>query len=179
MNLFLKLESQDISSTGKWFRILLAPIWLILEYICYVKYWKRIIIPELITNDKIFEFLDKNEFEYTKDKLIKKDLIDEIESFNGKDLDTIKYEVQKEYTEHLINLISKNCSTNIEEYLSLIVNTDLEVIAVASEYYRVGIYKVIIQYCRLWWLNKARKYTFFWGLTLIIFAISIMLLTLY
>ena len=157
-----KLEKQDVTKSGKYFRILLTPIWLLLEYICYRKYWHKIVVPELITNDEIFNFLNRNDFEYRKKYFIKKDLIDDNEKISGKSLEEAKQVIKKDFVEALTNLISANCSVNIEDFISLLVETDLEVIKNQEEYFSGRVYSVKIQFYRLWWLQKAKKYTFIW-----------------
>lgn len=178
MNLYSKLEGQDVTNSGRLFRILLAPIWLLLEYLCYRKYWHKILIPELITNDNIFDFLDKNEFEYRKNKLIKKDLVEDYEKLNGRTESEIKQIIKADYVEALVKLISENCSTNIEDFLNLQVIVETEIREIDGEYFRASLFTVIIQFHRLWWLQKAKKYTLIWTmLVLLIILISTFIIT--
>lgn len=174
--MFQYLENLDTTRFGKFYKILLAPIWLIQEYICFKKYWK-IILAELIENDSIFEFLDRNDFGLENNRLIKKEPIDSHEFLKGRKLEECKEIIKKEYISVLFDLISKNCNINIEEFVSLIVNTDIKIIKDNGNYYRHGIYEVIIQYCRLWWYEKAKKYTIIWSIVFVFLMAIIYLLT--
>lgn len=164
------LENLDITKSGKFFKIFLAPIWLLLEYICYQKYWKNIILLEFITNDKLFEFLDNNEFGYKKGRFVKKDLIDDNEYLSGRKLDDCKHIIKREFIETLTDLINTECTTNIEDYISLIVSTDIKISKVDDEVFQAKIYEVYIQFCRYWWLQKAIQYSIVW---LLIFSLII------
>lgn len=172
--MFQYLENLDTSNFGKFFKIFLAPIWFIQEWLCFKKYWK-IILGELIENDPIFEFLDRNEFGLEKNRIVKKDLIETHEFLHGRKLDECKEIIKKEYVSELSNIIKSNCNINIEEIISLIVNTDIKITKQNGEVYRNAIYEVSIQYCRLWWLEKAKQYSYVWlvfmGLLSIIFVI--------
>lgn len=163
IKIYTFLEKQE---NNFWFKMLFAPIWCILEYICFLKIWKKHILPELVTNDEIFSFFDKNDFAYQKNKFIKKDLVDEQQKLSGHNLEEVKYIVKQDYIEAFTKKISENCSTNIEDFITLIVNAEMEVRSINNEYYKSKIYTVIIQYCRLWWLQKAKQYTIFWLLSI-------------
>ena len=156
------LESLDNTTKGKYFRIFLAPIWLLLEWLCLKKYWYKIILPEFVTNDEIFSFFDKNEFGLKNGRFIKKDLIDSNEYLLGRKNEECKVIIKKEFIESLSKLISDNCSTNVEDYISLIVITDTVVTKKDDEIYRNNVYEVTIQFCRYWWFKKAQQYSFFW-----------------
>lgn len=157
------LEKNDHSTFGKWFKIILAPIWFLLEYICYIKYWKKIIVPEMITNDKIFDFLDKNDFQYTGDSFCTKDLLDDYENLRGLSLEESRQKIRKEFVESLFALISENCSLNIEDLLTLQVFTQSIIKKISGEYFRANVYEVCIQYWRLWYLRKAKFSTIVWN----------------
>ena len=93
---FLESLDRNNSKKGLYFKIFLAPIWLLLEYICYKKYWEKIILPELVTNDEIFNFLNDNEFSLHKGILIKKDLIDDNDFLSAHRLDDCKNIIKKD-----------------------------------------------------------------------------------
>lgn len=163
MNTYQYLENQDVSTSGKWFRIILSPIWLLLEYLTYRYQWK-IIVSEFIENDKIFDFIDKNEFGLKFGKFIKKDLIDNVEFLRGRNIEESKKIIKDEYSETLRTLIQQNSNFNLGEIISLLVN--IEVLLTkdkqTGEIYKNNVYSVSIQYIRLWWLNKAIQYTIVW-----------------
>lgn len=162
MTTYETLEKQDITKSGRLFRIFLAPIWFLMEYFCFKKYWK-IILSEFIENQKLFEFLDQNEFALKDNRFVKMDLIDSNEYLQGRTLQDCKHIIKKEFVEELPRLIESNCSINIESLLTLVVNTDFMVTyAEDGTSYRNAFYEVYIQYCRLWWVQKAKKYMFVW-----------------
>lgn len=173
------LENQDTSNRGKWFRILLAPVWLIMELITYFHHWNTI-KHEFIENDKLFEFLDKNEFGIERGKFIKKDLIDSVEYLRGRPIDECRNIIRREYTESVFDLINNNCTFNIGEIIALLVSTETFVNKdeKTGEVTRHNIYSVAIQYVRLWWLTKAIHYSIVWIITLgIIFSLYYFIFT--
>ncbi len=168
---FLESLDRNNSKKGLYFKIFLAPIWLLLEYICYKKYWKKIILPELVTNDEIFNFLNDNEFSLHKGIFIKKDLIDDNDFLSAHRLDECKNIIKKEFVEKLSKLITENCNTNIEEYISLTVNTDNLLSKTDGEVYSNRVYEVTIQYCRFWWLKKSLQYSIIWLILICILCV--------
>ena len=170
--MFNYLESLDNTKFGRFFRTFLAPIWFVLEYICFKKYWK-IILAELIENDEIINFLDRNEFGLQNNKIIKKDLIDNNEFLRGRKLDECREIIKKEYVIALTDLFRKYCNVNIEEIIALTVTTDTKITKLNGESYRNNIYEVAIQYCRLWWFNQAKTYLLWWFISIIIIALII------
>lgn len=176
IKIYTFLERQE---NNLWFKLLVPPIWYLLEYICFVKLWKQHILEELVTNDEIFSFFDKNDFAYQNNKFIKKDLIDEHQKLIGHNLEEVKILVKQDYIEAFTKIISENCSTNIEEFITLIVNAETEVRCIDNEYYKSKIYTVIIQYCRLWWLQKAKQYSIIWLISIILFTGSLITLFAY
>lgn len=159
--MFNYLESLDTTKFGRFFKTFFAPIWFIMEWLCFRKYWK-IILSEIIENDEIINFFDRNEFGLQKNKLVKKDLIDNNEFLHGRKLDECKEIIKKEYIIALTDLFRKYCSVNIEEIIALIVSTDTKITKINGEAYRNNIYEVVIQYCRLWWFEKSKIYLFWW-----------------
>ena len=141
---------------------LLAPISLFLEYICYWYFWKKIIITEILTSDNIVEFLDKNEFGYTGDKLWKSDLISSNEYFDRLSLEDSKNSIKKEYIEALDKIFSENLSINVEDYITLIVSSEVKFIKHQGEGFRDRIYTVTLQFCRLYYIQKLKNKTLIW-----------------
>lgn len=162
-NIFNYLESLDTTKWGRFFKTFFAPIWFIMEWLCFRKYW-NIILSELIETegDEIINFLDRNEFGLQKNRIIKKDLIDNNEFLKGRKLDECKEIIKKEYVIALTDLFKKYCNINIEEIISLTVNVDTKITKLNGESYRNNIYEVSLQYCRLWWFEKAKTYLFWW-----------------
>ena len=173
MTTYETLEKQDTSKSGRLFRIFLAPIWFLMEYFCFRKYWK-IILSEFIETPELFKFLDQNEFALKNNRFVKMDLIDSNEYLQGRSLQDCKYIIKKEFVEELPKLIENNCSINIESLLTLIVNTDFVITqSEDGKSYRNAIYEVYIQYCRLWWVQKAKKYMFVWLSVIFVIATTL------
>ncbi len=168
--MFNFLESLDTTKFGKWFKILLAPIWFLMEWLCFKKYWK-IILSELIeSEDAIIDFLDKNEFGILGNRLVKKDLIDNNEYLQGRKLEECRAIIKKEYVIALTDLFRKYCNVNIEEIIALTVSTDVKLTTINGEIFKNNIYEVAIQYCRLWWVQKAKIYTIWWFISCCVIA---------
>lgn len=177
--MFEYLESLDNTKFGRFFKIFLTPIWFVMEWLCFKKYW-NIILSEIVENDSIINFFDKNEFGISKNRIIKKDLIDNNEFLKGRSLNDCQAIIKKEFVIALTDLFKKHCNINIEEIISLTVTTDTVITTISNETYRNNIYEVAIQYCRLWWFQKAKKYLVWWlltFLTLLIITFSIIYTT--
>jgi len=151
------------------------PIFLLLEYITYWWFWKKIVIGDLLTSDVIVDFLDKNEFEYTGNKLIKMDLIESNPYFDRLSLVEAQQTIKKEYVEAFSELITTNIPTNIEDYITLYVETEIKIVKSNNENYRNKIYIVNIQFCRYAYLQNAIKIFKYWLLS-IIFGIPLLIL---
>jgi hypothetical protein len=162
ITIFNFLEKTTTTKSGKFFYVLFAPIFLILEFVCYWWYWKRIIIPEILTADEIVEFLDKNEFGYTGGKIWKSDLIESNEFFDRLSLEDSKHVIKKEYIEILSTIFKDNLSLNVEDYITLIVLTEMKLIKYQGELLRNKVYTVIIQFCRYYYLQKIFRQTIVW-----------------
>lgn len=157
-----------------WIKKLLGPIYLLLEYLCYKKFWNKIVVPELIETDEIFEFLNKNEFSYNNGKLIKKELINDVEFLHGRSLDECNELVKREFMIGLTKLIEKHCNTNIEQLLTLYTRTDT--ITHKDEIGNLSlhnIFEVHIQFCRYYYLKIAKRYTIVWCIFLILIISAI------
>lgn len=167
------LESLDTSKFGRFFKVFLAPLWLLLEYICYRKYWK-IILSELLGTPEICDLLNKNFFGLYHGRLVKKDLIDDNEYLSGRKLSECKEIIKHEYCEVLVKLISENCNTDIEELITLLVTTYTVPHKSDMDIVKVGVYEVSIQFNRYWWLSKAKHYTFAWLVGFCLLALAVL-----
>lgn len=152
------------SKSKKYIYNIFLPIFLILEYVCFIFIWKRIIIHEIFTNDEIVEFLDKNEFGYKNNKIYKKDLVSTNEFIDRFDLDEIKILVKKEFIESFAEKF-KTVSFNIEDYLTLITDVDFTTVKKGGETIRERVYIVTLQYCRYFYIHR-------WYLKMLIWSIS-------
>jgi hypothetical protein len=151
------------------------PIFYILEYITYKHFWKNIVVTELLSNDEIVDFFDKNEFGYNGNKIYKQDLIESNEYFNRLTLEDSKHVIKKEYIDTLSELLKANIPFNIEEFITLIVTTELKIIKSNETNYRGRVYTVIIQFCRLFYLQKALVKLIYWCISVGLISISIKL----
>jgi len=164
-NLFSFLERSTNNDSSQFLiklRIIFAPLFLILEYIVYWWYWKKIIIPELLTSDVIVDFLDKNEFAYEKSRIKKIDLIESNEFFDRLNIDEARVVIKKEFVDTISELIKENISTNIEDLINLLVETEIKFITKNGEKYKSRIYTVTIQFCRQFWIDDLKKKTYWW-----------------
>ena len=153
-----------------------SPIGLLLEYLVYRHYWKKIIIPEIFTNDEIVNFLDKNEFSFDGFKIWKSDLLENNEFFVRQTLDESKEIIKKEYVEAFVEIFQKNTSINIEDYINLTVDTDIKSIKYEGQFFKSKIYTVVVRFSRSYFLEKAKSKTIWWifkilGLSILIYSI--------
>jgi hypothetical protein len=144
------------------------PIFLLLEYILYMYYWKNIVIREILTSDEIVGFLDKQEFSYDGNVIRKIDLLSENEFFDRIDSKDAKEIIKTEYVKTISDLFTNNIPINIEEYITLLVSVDLKIIKKDDESYRDRIYIITIQFCRQFFLDKAKKKFNLWLIFMII-----------
>lgn len=138
--------------------VILSPIFIILEFIAKFKIWKRVIVKEMITNDTIFNFLNDEDFEYTKGKFIKKDTIEDSRySVYNNDISNIRRVIRYDYVTAMSNVL-KNTPFDVENYVSLIV--DIEPMYVKDQignYHHSNVYSVIIQYIRNTYIKTAAR----------------------
>ncbi len=155
-----------------------APIFLLFEYIVY-KYWWKIILTELITSkDDIINFLNKNEFALQKGRLIKKEIYDDIEFLTEKTTDEAKEIIKIDYVEKLTALIAKDVSLDLENYITIIVETDNKITNINGNNYSNFIYTVYIQFCRYWYLSRNIKLFIYWLLLFLPILLGILFILL-
>jgi hypothetical protein len=165
--LLIFLDNTVKDDTSKFVNFLInifAPFFYLLEYIAYYYFWKKIVIFELLTNDVIVDFLDKNEFGLinNKSKISKCDLIESNQYFDRLSLEDSKIIIKKEFVETISELINKNISINIEDYITLIVETEKKVIFEKNQRFAEKVYSVDIQFYRYYFLKILQKKTIYW-----------------
>lgn len=159
--IFVFLETLDLKRRSKLIRFLFAPIIIVLEFLTYRYYWK-IILQELIETDQLMDFLLKNEFGLNKGRLVKKDLYDDNEFYASKTDKEAKELMKKEFVDKIVILIEKFCKINIENYLTLIVETNTEITHQNDNVFQNKIYTVYLQYCRYYNMIKLIKTNIIW-----------------
>jgi len=150
------------TKSKKYIYNLFIPIFWLLEYICYRYYWKNIVCDEILTSDVIVEFLEKNEFGYDGVRFKKAGLLSENEFFDRVDLKEAKELIKKEYVEAISLMFTENVGYNIEEYVNLLVTTEVKVIKHLDENIRAKIYTVTIQFCRQYFLDIVKRKLIAW-----------------
>lgn len=144
----------------KFLSIVFAPIFYFIYWRECVTFW-NIITNEIGDKKDIIDFLDKNEFGVGKFKLYKGDVIYEDSELSIYGNEQLKQVITQEYSEMLLSLFKKNCSIDIENYISLIVQIDIErnentnqifkIYHVIITYYRIGLFdKSVLMF--KWWL---------------------------
>lgn len=171
--IYLFLENFSSKKYYNFVMFIFSPIFLLLEFIIYKYYWK-IILSELINNDNIIGFLDKNEFALQKGRLIKSDLFDDNDFYKDKSDDEVKFGIKGEYIEKLLALFNF-VSFDLENYLSIFVTTEYKVTNIRGSYYPNKIYTVFIQFNRYYYLMKTLKYSI-WNLSILFVSTIIFLL---
>ena len=165
-----------ITKTKKFIYLLLIPYFYFIETIIRYKIWKKTILPELITNDIIIGFLDKQEFSYKKGIIYKQDLLESNEFFDRVNLEEAKETIKKEYFEALIQLFTDNINFNIEDWITILVNVEYKwAVEKNGEYAKAKVYEIKIQYCREYFFLQAKKYLLRWLLIFGIILIPIIL----
>lgn len=129
---------------------LLAPVKFVIEILCWIKIWRKIVLPALIENDKIFEFFEKNEFVYRKwFKLSKFEKWDVVPIDNPyyaeiKDSEKLRQSIRKEYIDTFISVIETYSPFDLQNYISLQCIVDYKPINGSV----IRIYNIAIQYWR-------------------------------
>jgi hypothetical protein len=149
----------EASRTRKVIIFLLSPILVLLEYICYNYFWKKIILTELIVQDHIFEYINAQEFGLNKSrtKLYKKDLLDDIPFYRDKNNAEIKKALIGEYSLTISNLIAKTSSINIENYISIEIIVEDKISRINGSNYSNKVFSVSLQFVRYWFLINVFK----------------------
>jgi hypothetical protein len=161
MNDFSYNKANSLSYFKKIIKFLFNPIFLLLEFIVFWHYWKNIIVIEIFTNDEIVNFLDRNEFGYSNNIILKADLLSSNEYFDTLNIEEAKYLIKSEFVEAFAKIFEKT-SFNIEDYIGIVVNTEIKTIKTNGEYFREKIYEVKLMFCRYYDLINELKTFIFW-----------------
>lgn len=178
-NFFDRVEYQK---TMKLLYYLFLPISLILEILVYRHFWFNFICAELLTNDIIVDFLDKNEFGYKKGLLpyiYKKHIVESDEKVSIYSLEELEYIVKGDYVTSLTKLIEEHSSINVENYIELEVTTDIvrtpeknKMYSVYIWFYRYRLIKKafnkLIWWCLLAMLGYIIGYIIYTNITIIL-----------
>lgn len=150
-----------------------APVALLCESICYWFFWRHICLTEILTNNEIVGFLDRNEFGYKWNKIYKADILDDKEFYVDKSLNDSKHLLKAEFVKSFTELFENNIPFKIEDYITLIVSTELKTLVDNGERFRSKIYTVKLIYCRDFYFNKCVKLTIKWLLIVLLFLLII------
>lgn len=178
-----KLELYTIKPTRlkKFTYLIFSPYFLYLENKCKKHLWNKVILNELITNDMIFQWLDANEFEYRDDVFRASDLIENHDYYNRETLEESKFYIKKEFIDAMLDLFQKNVNFDIENYVTLIVNTELKTIyhEESDRHFYSKVYEVKLQFCRKYFYDQCKRNTKIWFLVFFILATLITTINLF
>lgn len=157
-------EAMAYRKTLKVLYYLLLPISIVFEVLVYRHFWFKTICAELLTNDAIVDFLDKNEFGYKKGLLpyiYKKHIVEADEKVAIYNLEELEYIVKGDYVVSITKLIEEHSSINVENYVELEVFVDIVPTPEKNKIYSVYLwfyrYKAIKKSAKnlIWWLFLA------------------------
>lgn len=140
--------------------IIFAPIFFLLHR-KECKYFWDIIINEFGDNDEIVKFFDRNEFGLTPLKIYKKDVIDDSSDLINYSTENLKEVIFKDYSQSLLQLFNKNCTIDVENYISLLVDVELyrkdnsiiKLYTVSIVYYRLNLYLSMKRILKWWCIS--------------------------
>lgn len=114
-----------------WFRFkflsfILSPILFFIEYFRFKKIW-NLVKYELQYNEPIREWLDKQEFILAGNKFVKIDVINNDNIlFYEKSNEVRNGKIENQFNKALLEIIQKNCQTDIENYINIQVSSKIE-----------------------------------------------------
>lgn len=173
---------KKVSRINNFIYILFIPYFFILEYYLKKKIW-NLVLNELM-NDKIFDWLDTNDFEYKKDFFRKSELLSDLGDFYPKDdLELCKKRLRENYVLMLSDVL-KHSIIDIENYINVLVTIDIKVVhdKESDQYFRAPIFTLVMQYFRNYHFYRARKIFIYWILIFltiflfILFSLNIIVL---
>lgn len=134
-----KLENIENKDSSLLWNTILLPISLLLEFLYFRKYW-GLICDEMITNDALWNFLDKNDFGYTGKSFVKYGLVEDYEYLQLYK-DKLQETINKEFVLNLSDIIEKNSSFDLENHLILTTEVDYSIEDKKPfQYFMVSIY---------------------------------------
>lgn len=137
-----KLENIEKKDSSFIWNTILLPISLLLEFLYFRKYW-GLICDEMITNDALWNFLDKNDFGYTGKSFVKYGLVEDYEYLQLYK-DKLQETINKEFVLNLSDIIEKNSSFDLENHLILTTEVDYSMDDAGEkkpfQYFMVSIY---------------------------------------
>lgn len=153
---------ENYSYKKKFLNWFFMPIFFFLEYIVYWYYWKNIIVKEILTSDKVVEFLDKNEFGYFGNKFAKIDLLASNKFFDRNDFEEARFVIKGEFIAALTEQFSNYIVFDIENYINIMVDVEMKVVKENGEVFRAKVYSVTMQFYRYYYIQEYRKRIFMW-----------------
>lgn len=181
--LLKKLESYTIRPTKfkRFLYVFLSPYFMILERKCKKGIWDNLVVKELITNDNVFNWFDNNEFEYRNDVFRSQDLIENHPYYDKGTLEESKMLIQKEFVEVMSKIFNENISFDIENYVTLLVDTELKTVyhEESDKYFYSKIYTVVLQFCRQYFYENCKRNTKIWFAVFCILMLLVIFLFLF
>lgn len=148
----------------EFWRILIAPYHLLMEYLTIRNFWK-FITDEIGDNVELVTLLDKNEFGIGKWKIYKKDVLFPDDQIYVHDLDKLKLMYFNEFSEAIMTALKKS-AFDVENYVSLVVDAYLH----RESGVMLKMIEVSIMYYRYPLFLKAKRYFKYWIISVLISA---------
>lgn len=116
------------------------PFVVLLDYIIYKIIWKKV-FNELLTNDKVVQWLDKNEFSIEGSNIVKKDLITVGHPLFEKTEEEISLVIYNDYSNAFLNTLKDNVVMDVENYITIIpnitiYNSKIKIYEISIEYFK-------------------------------------------
>ena len=169
---------REVKGLKRFGLIIISPIMLILEKICKNHIWKNKVVKSMIENDVCFNFLDSNNFEYTKGYFRKCELLDENQFYRGREINETKNLIKTDFTKSLSESI-KYIPSNIDDYINILalVYTKTSRHPETGEYMYSNVYEVIIRYYRQYQIDNLKKLIKYLPIILLLLICCVVLIT--
>lgn len=155
---------------------LLTPIFLLIEYLVFKHYWKNIILENLLSNESVVNFFYRNEFRFDKTRLVKMDLLEELEGkIDISSLRIAKESIRKEFILAFTKILQENIALDLENLITLYVDIKKKLVKSDSQLHESKIYLVYIQFHRLKNLKETKDKSKTW--LIIVSIISLLIYT--
>lgn len=139
------------------------PFLAMLEIIAYRYYWHKIIVGELLRNDEIVFFLERNDFKFIGNKFIKFETIQPDSYYDQKPIREGTEELRLEFASAIATLIQKQTPIGIEDNISIKCYIERRSVQHLGEYIHSKMYFIEIFFDRyrrmidtlyncIWWL---------------------------